>query len=94
MAWDSRSGLNYDDEEYGCGVDTATQAQWQAHIAVYKNVTPFANTPWRWWSTMREICGSEVLVKGKHVFSAQSRTGTSTQDSVLPEDADEAIGES
>lgn len=45
---------------------------WEQHLTVHKLVKPYANTPWKWWEQIKKVCGSEVTVKGKRVYSAQS----------------------
>ena len=56
LAWDKKSGVSYDNSEYGCGVTDTTRKQWEQHLAEHKSVLPYANRPWPWFSLMKAIC--------------------------------------
>ncbi|KAL7277974.1 hypothetical protein ACG7TL_007927 [Trametes sanguinea] len=92
-AWDSRSGLSYDDAEYGCGVDDSTQDQWMKHLAEHKAIAPYRNTPWKWYAQMKTIC-TAVPVKGQRVFSASMQSQPAApQDDAEDEEAEPLSGE-
>ncbi|KAI0370307.1 hypothetical protein BV20DRAFT_966981 [Pilatotrama ljubarskyi] len=69
LAWDTRSGMSYDDDQYGCGVDDSMETLWQAHLSEHKAVSPYRNMPWKWFKKMESICGQAVAAKGGRVFS-------------------------
>ena len=77
IAWDRKSGVSYDNTEFGCGVTPATRTIWNAHIAEHKMVSLYSNKPWPWFSKMQAICDTSVKAKGENVFAPHNMPASS-----------------
>ncbi|PIL31778.1 transcription factor [Ganoderma sinense ZZ0214-1] len=75
LAWDKKSGVSYNNNEFGCGVTPETQTMWNALLAEHKNVAPYLNKPWLYFSKMQAICDSSVTAKGEKVFAPHNTPG-------------------